>query len=145
MTNEKLTIANVLDAISVFSFGKALSLDYIEYSNKCKCRDYRHNKFGLHHVWVYKSLWSNEQRVLCDLLKRLRVERGWKQAELAERLDIKARTRVSDVERGERLLDMVALRQWVAAFDLTLPAFVDMYEAELAKHPKYSPEVSEKP
>lgn len=88
---------------------------------------------------MYKSLWSHEQKTLCDLLRRLRVDKGWKQEELAERLGIRARTRVSDVERGERLLDMIALRQWVAAFDLTLPEFVDMYEAALREHPKPSP------
>ena len=53
-------------------------------------------------------------RAFLDLLRRLRDERGLTQVELADRIG-NTQTFVSEVERGERRLDVVEFAEWCEA------------------------------
>jgi len=79
---------------------------------------------------VKKSLYSAEQRVLQDLLRRLRTEAGLRQEEVAARLKT-YQTFVSKYEAGERILDLPELGQVCEALGITLGDFVAKYEQEL--------------
>lgn len=58
------------------------------------------------------------------------MEAGLKQAELAERLEVR-QAWVSSYERGERRLDVLELRQVVVALDLDFLDFMARLEAVL--------------
>ena len=64
------------------------------------------------------------------LLRQVREEAGLKQVELAERLKVR-QAWVSSYERGERRLDILELRQVVAAVGLDFLGFVARLEAIL--------------
>jgi Helix-turn-helix len=57
---------------------------------------------------------ATQNRLLVAQLRELRLSRGLTQADLAKRLD-KPQSFVSKVERAERLVDAVELRQWCIA------------------------------
>ena len=82
---------------------------------------------------MQKSIFSAEQEALQALLRRLRQEAGLRQADLAERLG-KPQPFVSRYEKGEKLLDLVELRQVCHALEITLPEFVSLYEDMLARN-----------
>ena len=67
------------------------------------------------------------------LLRQVREEAGLKQAELAERLEVR-QAWVSSYERGERRLDVLELRQVVAALSLDFLDFMARLEAALRNH-----------
>ena len=77
-----------------------------------------------------KSVYSPEQIILQELLRRIRNERSLLQGELAEQLG-KYQTFVSHYETGEKMLDLPELRQVCEALGVTLIEFVTRYEAEL--------------
>jgi transcriptional regulator with XRE-family HTH domain len=79
---------------------------------------------------VKKSVYSPEQIVLQELLRRLRLEAKMLQGELAQRLE-KPQSFVSRFEGGAVMLDMPQLRQICLALNISLRDFVDLYEAEL--------------
>jgi transcriptional regulator with XRE-family HTH domain len=81
---------------------------------------------------MQKSVFSVEQETLQALLRDLRTKAGLRQSDLAERLG-KPQPFVSRYECGEKLLDVPELRQVCHALGLTLPQFVELYEAALAK------------
>lgn len=81
---------------------------------------------------MQKSIFSREQEVLQNLLRQLRREAGLRQADLAERLE-KPQPFVSRYEKGEKLLDLVELRQVCQALGTTLPDFIQRYEAALVR------------
>lgn len=76
-----------------------------------------------------KSIYSREQRVLCALLRRLRIDGGLRQSDVAQRLGVN-QTFVSKYERGERRLDLVELRHVCDSLGTDLEAFVREFEAE---------------
>ena len=57
---------------------------------------------------------ATEYRQLVALLKRARLDAGITQVQLAESLH-RPQSFVSKIERGERLIDPVELRQWCQA------------------------------
>lgn len=77
-----------------------------------------------------KSIHTREHRVFTELLRETRETAGITQIELAERLG-QTQSYISKVERGERRLDIVQLRQFCAALGTTLPALVAAYEERL--------------
>lgn len=77
-----------------------------------------------------KSLYSNEQVVLQDLLRRLRLDADLRQEEVAARLGT-YQTFVSKYENGERILDLPELRQVCQALGMPLIEFVRKYEETL--------------
>ena len=79
---------------------------------------------------VSKNIFTRRQEILQELLRRLRVEAGLTQVELAEKLQ-RPQSFVSKIESGERLLDILELREVCAAFGVSLTEFVKRLESEL--------------
>lgn len=79
-----------------------------------------------------KSTFTREYAALCRLLRETREQAGLTQVELAERLS-ETQSYVSKVERGERRLDIVQLREFCASLDTTLAAFVGQFESRLPR------------
>ena len=78
-----------------------------------------------------KSLHTDQHRILCELLRELRNEAKLTQVQLAEAID-EPQSMVSRVEVGERRLDILELRQWLAALDMSLTVFVRNLESRLS-------------
>ena len=69
----------------------------------------------------------NDQRFLTEVGFRIRERRqelGWSQLDLAERADLH-RTYIGAVERGERNVSILNLRQIAKSLRMTLAALVD--------------------
>ena len=79
---------------------------------------------------MQKSLHTDQHRVLCELLRELRTEAKLTQVQLAEAID-EPQSMVSRVEVGERRLDILELRQWLAALGVSLESFVQSLEQRL--------------
>jgi transcriptional regulator with XRE-family HTH domain len=77
-----------------------------------------------------KSLYKKENAALVALLRQIRDEAGLTQVELAEAMG-RPQSFVSKVERGERRLDLLQLRELCQACDVSLTAFVRRFEASL--------------
>lgn len=82
---------------------------------------------------MQKNLHTHDQLLLRELLIELRTAAGITQAVLAERLQWE-QTHISRVERGVRRLDLLELRRWVQAIDVSLPDFVEKLEQRLGAH-----------
>lgn len=74
-----------------------------------------------------KTIYSDEYRRLCRMLKARRVFLGLRQAELAEQLGT-SQTFVSNYEKGERRLDLIELDQICGALGLSLVDFVTEFK-----------------
>ena len=77
-----------------------------------------------------KSLFSSQGEAFLEVLREARERRGMTQVELAAALD-ETQSFVSKCERGERRLDVLELRTWCSALDLTLSSFVRRLEKRL--------------
>lgn len=77
-----------------------------------------------------KSIFTEQQERLQQLLRAVREERGLTQVELAAALD-KPQSFVSKIESGERRLDLVELREVCRALSIGLTTFVERFEARL--------------
>ena len=74
-----------------------------------------------------KTIYSTKQKRLQALLRRLRLEAGLSQVELANRLR-KPQSFVSKYESGERRLDVIELRQVCEIIGISLLDFVKRFE-----------------
>lgn len=81
-----------------------------------------------------KSLHRRENQVLLDLLRAKRLEAGLTQADLSKRLG-RVQSFISDVERGERRLDLVQLRDLATAVGSSLVSLTQEFEAALSDTP----------
>lgn len=79
-----------------------------------------------------KTLHRREAQVLVELLRECRVAAGLKQTDLSKRLG-RAQSFISDVERGQRRLDLVQLRDIVGVLGQTLPWFVEEFERRVTQ------------
>lgn len=79
-----------------------------------------------------KTIYTREYAVLLQLLKEAREAAGITQVELAQRLG-QTQSFVSKVERGDRRLDIIQLRTILRHCRMSLPKFVSLLEAEIAK------------
>jgi transcriptional regulator with XRE-family HTH domain len=84
---------------------------------------------------VAKSLYRTENLELAALLRQLREEAGLVQTTLAERLG-RNQTYVSNVELAIRRLDVVELRDYCVALDISLRHLIEQWEARLERAPK---------
>ena len=75
-----------------------------------------------------KTIHSLDNTKLKLLLRQVREEAGLKQAELAERLEVR-QAWISSYERGERRLDVLELRQVVVAIGLDFLDFMARLDA----------------
>jgi transcriptional regulator with XRE-family HTH domain len=90
---------------------------------------------GLGPSFVAKTLYRVENLVLAGLLRQLREDAGLVQTALGERLG-RNQTYVSNVELAIRRLDLVELRDYCVALKITLPALVDLWEAQIPRAAK---------
>ena len=74
-----------------------------------------------------KSIFSDEYSIFLQHLRTTRKELGLTQSELGQRLG-QTQSFVSKVERGERRLDIVELRRFCIAMNITLQNFILRYE-----------------
>jgi transcriptional regulator with XRE-family HTH domain len=79
-----------------------------------------------------KSIHSTSYAVFLKVLKKAREDAGLTQAQLAQRIG-ETQTFISKCERGERRVDVVELRTFCHAFDLSLEAFVAKLERAMSK------------
>ena len=76
---------------------------------------------------MQKAIHSESQNVLRQVLKSVRTDAGLTQQQLAERLGV-PQSFISKYESGERRLDLVELRDICKALDISLSAFVKLFE-----------------
>lgn len=79
-----------------------------------------------------KTIHQPEHLVLAELLRDLRLEANLTQVEVAARLDV-GQSRVSELERGMRRLDLMEISELAAAYGTTLLEVVISYESRLKK------------
>ena len=74
-----------------------------------------------------KTIHTDEYALLVTLLRETRESAGLTQIELALRLNT-TQSIVSKIERGERRLDLVELKAWCDAIDVSLAHFAARFE-----------------
>ena len=79
-----------------------------------------------------KSIYTKEYSLFLEQLRKAREEKGLTQTEVAERLG-QTQSFVSKVERGERRLDIVELRAFCSALEVSLPQFVKQIDQRFSK------------
>lgn len=77
-----------------------------------------------------KSTHTREYATFIAALREVRVDAGITQVQLAKKLR-STQSIVSKCERGERRLDVIELRRWLAALGTTLTVFADKLDDEL--------------
>jgi hypothetical protein len=92
-------------------------------------------------VAMPKILYSRHNEVFLAMLRGLRMTRRLRQADLANRLG-RGQGLVSKVERGERRLDVIELRDWLAALDADFVGFVSSLDAQLRLHATTDPQMT---
>ena len=75
-------------------------------------------------------LWDKRRQAVYVLLKKIRVDTGFTQLELAEALD-KPQSYVSKFETGERKLDFIEVADICRVLDYSLQLFCEEYEANI--------------
>ena len=73
---------------------------------------------------------STESEILQELLRKVRVEQGLTQEELAKKLKV-PQSFVSKYESGERRIDLVELRLVCFALGVPLAIFIKRWESNL--------------
>lgn len=79
-----------------------------------------------------KAIYSRESKAFTEALRAAREAAGLTQVELAKELRI-TQSYLSKVERGERRLDLMQLRQFCTALGVSLTAFVTDFESRLRR------------
>lgn len=80
-----------------------------------------------------KTLYSGEQEQLRTLLRQVRREKGLRQADLARLLG-RRQSFISDIENGQRRVDVVELRHICRYLGLSLTEFIERWEHRLQKN-----------
>lgn len=79
-----------------------------------------------------KSLFSEDYKCFLELLREARERGGFTQEQVAERLET-TQSIISKCERGERRLDIVELKAWCQALNISFPVFIAEFEKALNK------------
>lgn len=87
-------------------------------------------KFG-YMVMIMTDPWTKERVLLRQELRRLRLESGLTQADLADRLS-KPQSYVSKLESGDRSLDVIEVRQLCLACGVGFERLIRRFEKILA-------------
>jgi transcriptional regulator with XRE-family HTH domain len=77
-----------------------------------------------------KSLYRKENAALASLIREMRIAADLTQVACAEALG-RPQSFVSNVESGERRLDLLQLREYCAVCGISLSTFVKRFEASL--------------
>lgn len=80
-----------------------------------------------------KILHTAHNDIFLNKLKRIRKSKRLRQRDLADRLG-RHQGLVSKVERGERRLDVIELRDWLAALEIDFIEFLSELHADLTPH-----------
>lgn len=89
------------------------------------------------------KLGTEEHKILLKLLKKIRVEAGLRQTDLAKKLRV-PQSMISKYEVGERRIDLLELRDICAALGISLAEFVEQLETLLDyESHEADPEISE--
>ncbi|WP_036110023.1 MULTISPECIES: helix-turn-helix domain-containing protein [Luteibacter] len=91
-----------------------------------------------------KSVHSTEQTVLCGLLRELRLATGLRQDEVATQLGT-SQTTVSEIELGQRGVDLLVCRRLVGVYGADWEAFIGELERRLQILPRPARELVKKP
>ena len=75
---------------------------------------------------------TKEHKILLELLKKIRMEAGLRQIDLARKLRV-PQSMISKYEVGERRVDLLELRDICAALGISLADFVEQLETLLSK------------
>ncbi len=86
-----------------------------------------------------KSPFTEEYAVAINLMRRIRLEKGITQVELADLLG-ESQSFVSKIERKRRRIDLIEARAICIAIGIPLEEFVTRLEAELSRLPSQTPE-----
>lgn len=78
------------------------------------------------------TLGTREHKILLKLLKKIRVEAGLRQVDLAKKLKV-PQSMISKYEVGERRIDLLELREICAALGVSLVEVVEQLEHLLSK------------
>lgn len=92
-------------------------------------------------VLMSKTLYSRHNEIFLTMLRGIRTARRLRQADLADRLG-RGQGLVSKVERGERRLDVIELRDWLNALDTDFIGFASSLDAELRLHSVSDPQLT---
>ena len=79
-----------------------------------------------------RSIHTREHRAFVAVIREIREEVGLTQVQLAQRSG-ENQAKISNIERGERRVDIVELRRLCRALDTTLAEFVDRFEGRLRR------------
>lgn len=77
-----------------------------------------------------KSIYSEQYRLLLEVLRESRTAQGFRQEDLVKSLALDQST-ISRIELGERRLDVVELRAYCQAIGIGLAEFIAKYEMAL--------------
>lgn len=77
-----------------------------------------------------KTIHKAEYQTVLELLREIRTKAGLTQADLSQALE-RPQSYVSDVERGLRRLDILQLRDYCAACNMRLSAFIRQLESRI--------------
>ena len=78
------------------------------------------------------TLGTREHKILLKLLKKIRVEAGLRQVDLAKKLRV-PQSMISKYEVGERRIDLLELREICAVLGVSLVEVVEQLEHLLSK------------
>lgn len=78
------------------------------------------------------TLGTREHKILLKLLKKIRIEAGLRQIDLAKKLGV-PQSMISKYEVGERRVDLLELREICAVLDVSLVEVVEQLENLLSK------------
>jgi transcriptional regulator with XRE-family HTH domain len=87
---------------------------------------------------MQKSIHTLHNGVLLEMLRSGRHLSRLRQCDLASRLG-RGQTTVSNVERGERRLDVIELRDWLAALEVDFVDFMTRLDERLRRLPARDP------
>lgn len=79
-----------------------------------------------------KNLHTRHNKIFVKMLRDLRESRGLRQADLGHMLG-HSQAMVSNVERGERRLDVIELRDWLDALNEKFADFTSRLDDELIR------------
>ena len=98
-----------------------------------------------------KTLHSRQNKIFLSMLRGLREGRKLRQSDLADLVG-RSQAMVSNVERGERTLDVIELWDWLEALEVDFISFLSAFDAEVRqlcrpriaaslrrRHPRSSP------